>query len=262
MSGLAYASDKTAAGKSALPPCALCLKASRLVGSHILPEFLYETMYDEKHRMVGVNVLPDHDADLLQKGLRAPLLCEACEARLQKFEDHAARVLRRLPDLSDQKPGTSVSISGGEYARFKLFQMSILWRMSVTRLGTFGAVRLGKRHEDGLRQLIWAADPGAPSKYPCLLIRPNGDGPIAEFFLQPRQAKFHGHTVYFMVLRVFGGCSSFLSRRCCYRRRWWRTSQHPRPVLLSISLPSRRPTSCEICTKSFGTAAIVTSPAH
>lgn len=186
-----------------MPACRLCEGPGPLRESHIVSELLYKTMYDEKHRMVGVNASKDRDPDLLQKGLREPMLCGACEGRLQKFEVYAARVLRELPDLTAYRPGDIVTIPGIDYRRFKLFEMSLLWRMGVARTPTFGAVQLGSRHETALRERILADDPGEPWEYGCLLIRPHGVGPVDQLLVQPRLHRVEGHRTYVMLMAGF-----------------------------------------------------------
>ncbi len=53
--------------------CRVCLKESKLRKSHILPEFLYEDLYDEKHRAL---VIYQKKEKVFQKGLRELLLCQ------------------------------------------------------------------------------------------------------------------------------------------------------------------------------------------
>ncbi len=53
--------------------CALCLERP-LRDSHVIPEFLYKSIYDEKHRFyaLAVGEYPGYE----QKGIRESLLCE------------------------------------------------------------------------------------------------------------------------------------------------------------------------------------------
>lgn len=191
------------ASGSLMSVCRLCAGPGPLRNSHIISELLYKSMYDEKHRMVGVNASTDRDPDLLQKGLREPMLCGGCEGRLQKNEVYAARVLQDLPDLSAHQPGDVVTIPGVDYRRFKLFEISLLWRMGVASMPTFGTVQLGPRHEKALRERILADDPGEPWEYGCLLIRPHGAGPVDQLLVQPRLHRVEGHRTYLMIMAGF-----------------------------------------------------------
>ena len=59
--------------------CALCLREAALCRSHIIPEFLYEPIYDDKHRLKLLSVIPEQPTTYKQKGIWEKLLCEACE---------------------------------------------------------------------------------------------------------------------------------------------------------------------------------------
>lgn len=39
--------------------CKLCLKEKELMFSHIIPEFFYEPMYDEKHRFMQISTIQE-----------------------------------------------------------------------------------------------------------------------------------------------------------------------------------------------------------
>jgi hypothetical protein len=144
-----------------MPRCTLCPNdVPRLCLSHILPEPFYAGVYEANgtfpvfsNKKVGPVMRPQ------QKGLRERLLCPDCEARFSKWETYALGE----PFHRTKQPG----IDHGpymefimDYATFKLFQMSILWRMSVTSLDVFANVQLGKKHEERLRAMLLASDPG------------------------------------------------------------------------------------------------------
>jgi hypothetical protein len=65
--------------------CRLCGKPSPLQRSHIIPEFLYRPLYDEKHRISVVKVGSDR-IGYLQKGFTEALLCFGCEQKLALYE--------------------------------------------------------------------------------------------------------------------------------------------------------------------------------
>jgi hypothetical protein len=70
-------------------PCRLChSEGEELRFSHILPEFLYKPLRDEKHRYIGLKYSQETGAKrvLLQKGIREYLLCGNCEQVLAKYQ--------------------------------------------------------------------------------------------------------------------------------------------------------------------------------
>lgn len=182
-------------------PCRLCQSEGELRFSHILPEFLYKPLYDEKHRFIGLRPEPEPGAneDLLQKGIREYLLCGDCEQHLSKFERYASKVLRELPDTSRKPAGAVIRVTGIDYARFKLFQLSLLWRAGVSNQASFQGVCLGP-HEQRLRQMIREGNPGEPLDYGCVLIRTRGPEKLDNFIKLPDYLRFLEHNAYQMIL--------------------------------------------------------------
>ena len=182
-------------------PCRLCQSEGELRFSHIFPEFLYTPLYDEKHRMIGLKPEPKPGAneDLLQTGIREYLLCADCEQHISRFERCASQVLRKLPDTSREPPGSVVRVPGIDYTRFKLFQLSLLWRAGVSNQASFQGVYLGP-HEQRLRQMIREGNPGEPLDYGCVLLRTRGSEKLDHFIKFPGHLRFMGHNGYHMLL--------------------------------------------------------------
>src|SRR6185295_6749969 len=183
-------------------PCRLCQSVGEeLRFSHVLPEFLYKPLRDEKHRYIGLEVTQQKGANriLLQKGIREYLLCGDCEQRLAKYERYAAEVLRKLPGTSRKPPGTVVHVTGLNYTKFKLFQLSLLWRAGVSRQASFQEVNLGP-HEERLRGMVLEGDPGKPTDYGCILMRTQGPETLNHILQLPGHLRFSEHHAYDMIL--------------------------------------------------------------
>lgn len=183
-------------------PCRLCHSEDEdLRFSHILPEFLYKPLRDEKHRYIGLKYGQETGAKriLLQKGIREYLLCGNCEQVLAKYELYAADVLRKLPDISREPAGRVVYIAGVDYTRFKIFQLSLLWRAGVSRQASFHEVNLGP-HEEVLRRMILEGEPGEPMEYGCVLMRTKGPKTLSHIIQPPRHLRFSEHHAYDMIL--------------------------------------------------------------
>lgn len=183
-------------------PCALCLQEVKLRCSHVIPEFLYETLYDEKHRLQVLSIIPKQANWREQKGLRERLLCDACEQKLSVWERYASLVLKGGVSLTARQEGNIAHISGLDYRQFKLFQLSVLWRAGVSSLQFFEKVQLGK-HAEALRQLLLAGDPGSPERYGCFMFGLKHEaGAFTGVIMQPGKVRLNGHTAYRFV---FGG---------------------------------------------------------
>jgi hypothetical protein len=49
--------------------CRLCNSEGRVVSSHIIPEFLYKALYDDKHRFLQIPLAKRQREQFKQKGL-------------------------------------------------------------------------------------------------------------------------------------------------------------------------------------------------
>jgi hypothetical protein len=183
-------------------PCTLCRAPQQLKNSHIIPEFLYEPLYDEIHRFHVLSIIPGQDNSLKQKGIREPLLCETCEQRFSVWERYVSLVLKGGIEITYRREGNLVYASGLDYVKFRLFQLSILWRASVSSHQFFENICLG-RHQETLRRLLLPEDPGISSRYGCLMFGLKFENKaFTQFIMQPGRLKLSGHTAYRFV---FGG---------------------------------------------------------
>src|SRR5439155_233013 len=76
----------------------------------------------------------------------------------------------RIPDPLPEG-ATEIPVSGLDYRRFKLFHLSIAWRTGVAAGDDYAPIDLGD-HQEPLRQMLLAGDPGRPTDYPvfaCVL---------------------------------------------------------------------------------------------
>lgn len=183
--------------------CALCKREAELRRSHIIPEFLYKAMYDDKHRFHVLSSVPDLQDSMEQKGLRERLLCDACEGLLSKLERYARGVLAGGEPLDWSRDGSAVHVSRIDYTRFKLFQLSILWRAGVSKLPIFKEVQLGP-HEPMLREMLLVGDAGDEATYPCVTFGLVDDtGKRMDMMVPPKKLRVESHWVYRFIIGGF-----------------------------------------------------------
>lgn len=163
--------------------CKLCLTEGELRDSHIISEFLYASMYDEKHRFHVVAAGEVHSS-YEQKGYRERMLCQFCETKLSKWETYARALLTGGALLRYRREGNITWVEGIDYPRFKLFQLSILWRAGVATREFFRKVTLGP-HAERLRAMLLAEDPGEPWEYGCVTIGIHRQGTMVPVIVQP-----------------------------------------------------------------------------
>jgi hypothetical protein len=182
----------------------LCRDPGDLRRSHIIPEFFYRLVYDEKHRFLRTSTDPTDPAVLHQKGLREFLLCQGCETRLSAWETYASKVIKGGLALDYEKDDGGFTVHGVEYAPFKLFGMSLLWRAAVSSLPEFSEVQLG-RHQERLRRMLHEGSPGRAYEYGFSMVFPP-DPRAQELFSHaispPHVARYGAHHVYRFMLGV------------------------------------------------------------
>ena len=146
--------------------CRLCLRERKLCDSHIIPEFLYSDLYNSKRQMMAVSGVGRKGWKPLQKGATEHLFCGCCEQHFENFMEGPFKTewcdKSLLPD--PWPPDHIELVKVKNYAAFKLFHLSILFRAGVSSLPTFAKVQLGQ-HEQRLRRLLISKDPGRADRY-------------------------------------------------------------------------------------------------
>jgi len=184
-------------------PCKLCHQECELCDSHVIPEFLYSALYDEEHKYYVVSNIHGKSARPFQKGLRERLLCAACETRFSRWETYAANVLYNRDKARCQKVNDTILVDGLDYAQFKLFLLSLIWRAGVSSLPVFQQTDLGP-HEETLRQMLFEGDPGSFDRYGCLVFAITLDGqPLAGTIYGPQPCSIDTHRCYRLLVRAF-----------------------------------------------------------
>lgn len=149
--------------------CRLCHKQRKLCRSHIIPEFCYKSLYDEKHRAIAINPKDSTDTGYIQKGLRSNILCEDCEQLINdNYEKPFKQYWYDRDVLGQLEAGPdSILLTNIPYGPFKLFHLSIMFRASVSDHFNFGEIRLGP-HEDAIRRMLLDNEPLDDQTYPIM----------------------------------------------------------------------------------------------
>lgn len=131
---------------------------------------MYRPLYDEKHRAITISTDPHVKNKFLQKGVREKLLCNACEQKIGIWEKYTDRFLfKEAPPV--ERWDDAVVARNVDYQKVKLFQLSLLWRASISSLEHFSDVVLGP-HEEKIREMIFEQNPGKPHEYCCMITYP------------------------------------------------------------------------------------------
>ena len=178
--------------------CKLCEEEKVLCKSHLIPEYLYKSCYDNNRKIVQLNIKKKRRL-LVQKGIWEYLLCRECELHLSKIENRFKRSWldeQRLPDKMNRE---FLELKGLDYPQFKLFHLSVLWRCSVSKSDFTANVNLDP-HENSIASLILNETPDKESRYRIwgsVLIWEGEDNRVVhECVFFPQTGKIEGHRVY------------------------------------------------------------------
>lgn len=180
--------------------CHLCLKDKELLRSHIVPEFMYRPLHNEKNQYMQISADPSEKIKYRQKGIWERLLCRDCERQFNRYETYIKEALFDGKHIEGNNDGERVNLSGLDYTKTRLFYLSLLWRMSITSQPMYKEVSLGV-HEEKIRLMLEKEEPGNPDDYGVLIAAPKID---KQFFIdvhrQVEHKRLNGHHLYIAVL--------------------------------------------------------------
>lgn len=198
--------------------CKLCLETRPLLNtSHIIPDFLYEPLYDHKHRLILAQPNPESGSvEQVRSPRTAPydggLLCATCDnERIGSYEQYVARLLfGKGPELSppprivfnpSQRGGGTLQIDDYDFRRLKLFFMSIVWRAHHSRQAFFDEVNLGP-YEKVFRAHLMNGTAPVAENFPVYLIGWNDSAFPTNVVMKPARGRWAmKHPFYFLVFR-------------------------------------------------------------
>ena len=184
--------------------CALCKEQKTLVDSHMVPRFFLRAVTSEilegkrtGQRETSVMRFGDkpQSRDVQEgsfersHGLVQKLLCQECDSKIGRWESYARITLYGNspgPDVRKQQLGESFAAQLGapdknakyfrdlrqvsvDYKKFKLFELSILWRAGLESKSWGKEVSLGPFQEE-LREHLLNDDPGSALYLPVMIV--------------------------------------------------------------------------------------------
>jgi hypothetical protein len=185
--------------------CRLCGRNKPLVRAHIIPESMYP--FEDVPRQPLLKV-PSNPAAPLEKSrvgeYDSALVCKGCEEKFSPWDDYGSRLFRKEP-----KPKDRIYIDGGwraytleayDYAKLKLFFISLLWRASETERAFFEKVNVGPRHTARLKEMILNKNPGMPDEYAAWIMRLTHEIDAHKSVLSPYRRRYEQVWFYHFYL--------------------------------------------------------------
>ncbi|WP_426112404.1 hypothetical protein [Massilia sp. PWRC2] len=194
-----------------MPRCHLCHLDRELRNSHIVPEFLYKNLYNDKGHLMAINGVGSRGWAPLQNGLKQQLFCENCEQHFNNYfeKPFLERWVRGKPLPETWNDMEFVQWATFDYSAFKLFHLSVLFRASVCSLPTFSDVYLG-HHEERIRGLLLDRKPGLHSEYPIFgyAVVHRESHKLIEMVTRAGKSSINGHRCWGLM---YGGVQWWIS---------------------------------------------------
>jgi len=173
---------------------------------------MYEDLFDEHHKMYKFSFKENRIVARPPTGeYDQNILCFDCDHKKigDGLEDYAKKLYSdglprsKKPEIKNYKNqygSVFTQISKLDYAKYKLFLLSILWRASVSKRDYFKNVNLGK-YENEVREMILNENPGSTEDYACMLTTVRNDVEWSkQLFIEPTRTKEkHGSIYRFMM---------------------------------------------------------------
>lgn len=186
--------------------CQLCLKDKKLLkNSHIIPNFLYKGLFDEKHKIVSINLFDYNDKKVHQTGFKdKDILCADCDnGIIGLYERYASNTIfgdHKKLDVEiydgDEIGVPYIRFKNLDYHSLKLFFLSILWKSHLSVDPFFKEIDLGKKYAEQIRQMLIDRNAGAEDSFEVVLIKPETTSRIIKSMVAPRRLKDEGNTAY------------------------------------------------------------------
>lgn len=199
--------------------CNLCGEENDLLSkSHIIPDCMYQELYDEKHKIHKFEPVSYFKGEsYMQKPssgeYEGGLLCAKCDneriGRLESYACHFLYSTGELPEdikpavknFRDEPTGVGFSTIGNtKYDLFKLFILSILWRAGISKREGFGQIVL-EDDEPIIREMLLTNNPKSEDVYPIVFFGwIQGDSLATDMIQQPVTVKEkHGKRYMFPI---------------------------------------------------------------
>ncbi len=169
---------------------------------------MYQEIFDERHQIIKISPDRKRKPNSISDGEYEPdILCEECDNILiSGFETYASAVLHggNVPVTMTNicKPDGLVitQVQGVDYAKFKLFLLSLLWRASISKRPFFDKVSLDARDEETIRKMLFDEKAGSQEAFPCVLSSSRRSEIASQMIVSPHRFSFNKKDGYAFLI--------------------------------------------------------------
>ncbi|MEW8469282.1 MAG: hypothetical protein AB2637_12160 [Candidatus Thiodiazotropha sp.] len=174
--------------------CKFCTNDRKLIKAHVIPAGFFKRLRSGKQAPKMLTNTPGEFPKKSPVGVYdAKLVCRACEDQFGDWDDYAQQLLKGEPSngkkLFSGKRLVGYEVPTFEYAKMKLFFISLLWRASASSHSFYRRISLGP-FERRAKEMIENQDPGSPEEFSVVLAK--FDDELGTCILDPHPEKWDG----------------------------------------------------------------------
>ena len=196
--------------------CKLCNQDKKLLRhSHIIPDFAYKGLYNDKHQIAFARFnKPNNKALIPSAPYDKDILCKECDGNIiGMYENYGRFVLyggkqkndRQIKQTRRTAPDglSSLYLENIDYRKFKLYILSILWKASISKHLLFKNIDLDN-HEKIIGNMILNGDPKDFKTYKtCIVLAEENEKLITGLVSEPRKISGSSTFYVFYINRLF-----------------------------------------------------------
>ncbi len=187
--------------------CKLCGHTAQLVKSHVIPQALHMDTLPED----GLKIYPANQpyGKKSPTGIYCPFVCHGCENSFGPYDDYGVKFVRKYKDGETGKPLEGDSFEHGfiadvDYARLKLWILSMLWRADACDHEFFDKIKLGEQWRKKLTASVRRQSPGSDDDFAVMASLFDEDIFGSDMLQQPVRTRLEDRNFYkFYVYRGF-----------------------------------------------------------
>lgn len=192
--------------------CRLCGQVKRLIKAHVIPDCFQSPLKGDDKKMVKIDLKNDSKGiNSYSFSIDGQILCKECDNSFSAVEKYTSSLLDKirnhtLASIRQQKSkgGHTDYYYQADLAKVKKCLLSILWRMSISKLPYLKSVNLGPL-EDLLKSRLHSDQLMAPEFFPVMLysLKQVNDLKAQAMSTELPKLKYNGSALYVFHIPEF-----------------------------------------------------------
>lgn len=166
--------------------CKLCGSSEKLQRSHVIPNAYFKKLKRQTGYAIQGEITDGVPTRKSQESWHEKLLCRECEQLIGQWERYAISFTTDANKVKIRKhrSGRICEFSGMDYIKFRLFQLSILFRAAIAEGREYYYIRIADQDLNELRHILLSQQEPDPERFGCqmhLLWNPKRNSPFSGF---------------------------------------------------------------------------------